>query len=67
MIENEIHQDIGALEKLEGLLEQYKLTEEQENYFELGFKAGIEYARNNPKRRLITEIEQNPLPSEYGC
>ena len=67
MIENEIYRDIGTLEKLGGLLEQYKLTEEQENYFTKGFKAGIEYARNNPKRTSITEIEQNPLPSEYGC
>jgi hypothetical protein len=63
----EINQDIGALEKLNSILEKLNLKDELESFFSLGFKAGIEYARKNPKKTSITEIEQNPIPSEYGC
>jgi hypothetical protein len=63
----EINRDIGALEKLNSILEKLKLNDELESFFSLGFKAGIEYARKNPKRTSIIEIEQNPIPSEYGC
>ena len=46
----EINRDIGALEKLNSILEKLKLNDELESFYSLGFKAGIEYARKNPKR-----------------
>ena len=67
MIEKEIYRDKCALENLGLRLEQLNLTEEQENYFALGFKAGIEYARKNPKITFINKTDENPLPSVYGC
>lgn len=64
---DEIYKDAGALEKLGLHVEKLNLTIEQENLFALGFSMGIEYARVEPRIKWFNKIEENPIPSVYGC